>query len=526
MAPIKILTAAQMREVDRQTVELGIPGLILMENAAARAVEFLVSEFGPVAQQRIVVFCGKGNNGGDGLAIARQLLTRFRAASLDVLLACAPAELQGDAAANLRMFEAAGGTIQFEIRDSMRAATLIVDALLGTGLTGPARGKSLGWIHEINGGFPGARVLAVDVPSGMPSDTGDACGECARADATVTFTSPRYCHVMAPNAEHVGTLRIAPIGTPPALYRDDASIWLSLIGARSVAELLAPRKPSGNKGSYGHVLIVAGSRGKTGAAAMSGMAALRAGAGLSSVASAASAIPVIAGHAAELMTEALPETLDGAVAEGALPIILKLMEKLTILAIGPGLGENAETAKVVRDLFAHCDKPMVVDADALNILSQGDWPEFGDRLRILTPHPGEMARLTRSTVKEVQGDRLKCARDFATSRRVILVLKGQDTLLAFPDGRVWLNPTGSPSMATGGTGDVLTGMIAGMLAQFPKQPDLATAAAVYLHGLSGQLGAQEIGEQSFVATDLLRLLPRAIRESRESGTKLDDSDVL
>ncbi len=515
-----------MREVDRKTIELGIPGLILMENAAHAAIEYLVSLFGPISRHRILVLCGKGNNGGDGLAMARQLLPRVRPGAMDVLLACPAEELQGDAAANYRMFRAAGGAVGFAIEPAMRTASLIVDALLGTGLSGPARGKALDWIREINGAFPAARVFAVDMPSGMPSDTGSPSGEVARADATITFTAPRYCHVLGPNAHHLGKLRVSPIGSPASLFETNPSIALSLIEPPCFAGLLAPRNPDGNKGSYGHVLIVAGSRGKTGAAAMSGMAALRAGAGLVSVASAASAIPVIAAHAAELMTEFLPETSSGAVAESALPEISRMMEKLTVLAIGPGLGTAPQTAPVVRGLVAACDKPMIVDADALNILAAGEWPDFGDRLRVLTPHPGEMARLTGSTVKDVQKDRIGCARDFASKRRVILVLKGEGTLVAFPDGQLWLNPTGSPSMATGGTGDVLTGMIAGMLAQFPDRPRIAVAAAVYLHGLAGQIGAREMGEQSFLATDILRLLPQAMREAREGRSTLDDSDIF
>ena len=508
----KVLTAAEMREVDRKTSELGIPGLILMENAAHRVVEFLVERFGPLERQRVIVFCGKGNNGGDGLAIARQLHTRFHLESLDILLACRPDELTGDAAANFRMLEVSGGRCQFEMEPRMQAETLIVDALLGTGLTGPARGQALDWIRAINAGFPGAKVVCVDVPSGMPSDTGEAAGEFARADATVTFTAPHYCHVLAPNCGHVGELRVSQIGSPASLYEDAE---LSLIEPATFQSLLAPRDPNGNKGLYGHVLILAGSRGKTGAAAMSGMAALHAGAGLVTVASVASAIPVIAGYAPELMTEPLGEAPDGSVSPDALAELHHLAKTRTLLAMGPGLGTAGGAAKIVRELFAGLEKPVVADADALNILAAGDWPDAHGNLRVLTPHPGEMARLTGSTVPQVQGARLEIARKFAAQRNVTLVLKGERTLVAFPDGDVWVNPTGSPAMATGGTGDVLTGMIAGMLAQFPKHPREAVAAAVWLHGRAGELGAQRIGEQAFVATDLLRLLPEAIRNARD-----------
>lgn len=505
---MKIVTAAEMRSIDRRTEELGIPGIILMENAAHRVVEYLEQRLAPLRGQRMVVLCGKGNNGGDGLAIARQLFTRVHPRSLDVLLACRPEELNGNAAANYRMYEACGGTVRFEIEPEMQAASLVVDALLGSGLNGAARGKGLEWIRAINSGFRGARVVAVDVPSGMPSDTGEPSGEFARADATVTFTAPRLCHVLAPNRNHVGELRVGPIGTPASMIEQSATIRLALVTPNTFRELLAPRKPDGNKGSYGHVLMVAGSAGKTGAAAMSGLGALHAGAGLVTVASAPQAIPAIAAYSPELMTEALPED--------ALGKVRHLMEKLTVLAIGPGIGTSDETARMVRELFATCDKPMVVDADALNNLADGQWPDRKAGLRILTPHPGEMARLTGTSVKDVQADRIGCARRFATERDVILVLKGECTLVAFPDGQVWVNPTGSPSMATGGTGDVLTGLTAGFVAQFPMRPREAVAAAVYLHGKAGQLGAAEIGEQPFIATDIFRMLPQAIREARNA----------
>ena len=514
---MKILTAAEMREVDRKTTELGISGLILMENAAHRVVEFVKERFSPLESERVIVFCGKGNNGGDGLAIARQLYTRFRLRSLDILLACDPQELTGDAAANFHMLEGVGVRCEFAVTPSMQGATLIVDALLGSGLNGPARGKSLEWIRAINTGFTSARVVAVDTPSGMPSDTGEPSGECARADATVTFTAPHYCHALAPNCNLVGELRIEQIGSPPRLYEDDPSIQLTLIAPSMFRKLFMPRNPDGNKGIYGHVLVLAGSRGKTGAAAMSGMAALHAGAGLVTVASSSSAIPVIAGYAPELMTEFLPEMPDGSVSADALEELHNLAKTRSVVAMGPGLGTGEGAAKIVRDLFETIQKPLIADADALNILASGDsWPAAGEHLRVLTPHPGEMGRLAGLTVPEVQASRIACARAFAAKRNVTLVLKGERTLIAFPDGNVWVNPTGSPAMATGGTGDVLTGLTAGMLAQFPKHPREAVAAAVWLHGRAGQLGAQRIGEQAFVATDLLRLLPDAIREVRDA----------
>jgi NAD(P)H-hydrate epimerase len=489
---MKVLTAAQMREVDRQTSEMGIPGIVLMENAGHRVVEFLAERFAPLPAQRIVVLCGKGNNGGDGLVVARQLYTRFHPQALHVVLLAAPEELKGDAAANYRMLAACGFPVWSEIPAEARLATLVVDALLGTGITGPAAGIMLEGIREINDGFPLAHVVAVDIPSGMPSDSGEPVGECARANYTVTFTAPKPAQVLPPNCDHVGELVVGPIGSPPELYED---VWLSLLEPEMFEELLDPRPPGGHKGTFGHVLVVAGSRDKSGAAAMAGLGALRAGAGLVTVASAASAIPVIAAHAPELMTAPIDD-LD------------HLVEGKTVIAMGPGLGRGPDIEALVTRTLGQFPHPMVLDADAL----VGRAFSLPGRVRILTPHPGEMARLTGKTTAEIQNDRVGAARAFAMERRVTLVLKGQRTVMAFPDGRVWINPTGTPALGTGGSGDVLTGMIAGFLAQFPGQPDQAVAAAVYLHGLAGEIGARALGEKCLIATDILRYLPDAMEE--------------
>jgi ADP-dependent NAD(P)H-hydrate dehydratase / NAD(P)H-hydrate epimerase len=499
---MKILTAAQMREVDRRTIEMGIPGLVLMENAGHRVVELLAEKFAPLEARRIAILCGKGNNGGDGLVIARQLFSRFRPLSLHVVLLAAPEELKGDAAQNYRMLQECGCPVTREVPAEAQLATIVVDALLGTGISGPASGAMLEAIRQINRGFLLAQVVAVDLPSGMPSDSGEPMGEQARADYTVTFTAPKPAHALAPNCDAVGELRVAQIGSPSALYDADESAWLSLVQPAMFATVLAPRPRAGHKGTFGHVLAIAGSHGKTGAAAMCGMAALRSGAGLVTVASEASAIPVIAGHAAELMTEAL--------SSGRLDAIV---EKKDVIAIGPGLGEAPETIALVRRAFVEFTQPMVVDADALNALAGTAWTMTGvGRLRVLTPHPGEMARLCGKTTAEISADRIGAARGLATTRRVVVVLKGERTLIAFPDGRVWINPTGTPAMGTGGTGDILTGLTAGLLGQFPKNPDQAIAAAVYLHGLAGELGAAALTEKCLVATDLLRYLPAALEE--------------
>ena len=458
---MRVLTAAEMREVDRRTIEAGIPGVVLMENAGHRVVEFLAERLKPLNKQRIVVLCGKGNNGGDGLVIARQFYTRFRPQALDVVLL-------GDAPGRA-MLEACGCPVTEEIPARARTATLVVDALLGTGLKGPAHGRMLEAIREINQGFPLAKVLAVDIPSGMASDSPEPIGEFVRADFTVTFTAPKPAHVLPPGCDHMGELVVGAIGSPASLYEDAK---LSVIEPGMFPAVLAPRPPGGHKGTFGHVLVIGGSAGKTGAAAMSGMAALRAGAGLVTVASEHTALP--------------PELMSGRLED-----VPALMEGKTVIAIGPGLGNRDALVAQVLDKF---QGPVVVDADALGTTNTGR----NACATVLTPHPGEMSRLTGKPTAEIQKDRVGSAQAYATEHRVILVLKGHRTVIAFPDGRVWINPTGTPALATGGTGDVLTGFIAGLLAQYPGEPGQAVAAAVYLHGVAGEMAGKRL-----IATDLL-----------------------
>jgi NAD(P)H-hydrate epimerase len=483
---MKVLTAAQMREVDRLTVERGIPGLILMENAGQRVVEFMAARLGPLSGHRIVVICGKGNNGGDGLVVARQLYTRFHPRTLDVVLKADPAGLRGAAAENLRMLTACGCAFSREVTAEMRLATLLVDGLLGTGIQGGATGAMLEAIREINTGFPLARIVSIDLPSGMPSDSGFPVGESVRADYTVTFTALKVSQALPPSCDRMGELSVAPIGSPTELLE---GVWLSVVEREQFRKLLAPRARSGHKGDYGHVLVIGGARGKTGAAAMAGLAALRSGAGLVTV---ACSEPNLTAIAPELMTSSAPD-----------------LRRKDVIAIGPGLGDEPELVELTRSLTAGCDKPVVIDADGLNALAGSQWSS-GGHLRVLTPHPGEMSRLTGKTIAAIEADRVSAARSLAMDRKVCVVLKGQRTLIAFPDGRVRINPTGTPAMATGGTGDILTGMISGFLGQFPDHSEEAIAAAVYLHGLSGELGAAAKGEKSLIATDLLEYLPAAM----------------
>jgi len=479
---MNILTAAQMRDLDRRTIQAGIPELILMENAAHRLLEALHKHFPPLAHQRITILCGKGNNGGDGLALARLLAITTRPAALHVALTDPPAP-NTSAAAQLDMLRAHNIPVETEITPAMRHATLVVDALLGTGTHGPARGRPAAWITEINHGFPLARVAAVDIPSGLDSDQPSTQTPYARADLTVTFTAPKPAHALPPNCDRMGTLVIAPVGSPQRLLDQAPLHWLTPAHFPAVLE---PRPRAGHKGTFGHVLVIGGAPGKTGAAHLAGLAALRTGAGLVTVASAAppGTLPP------ELMTN---------------PLDAPELAGKSVVALGPGLGPDPR----VFDWFQRLSLPAVLDADALNVLAtQPGWRVPADGpLRVFTPHPGEMARLHPGST----APRLQQAQDFAAQTNAVLVLKGQRTLIAFPDGPVYVNPTGSPALAKGGSGDILTGLIAGLLAQHPAHPRQAILAAVWLHGQAGECAAEALTESGVLATDLLTYLPHALR---------------
>lgn len=526
---IKILTANEMQLIDRLTTErYGIPSLTLMENAGAGVVKFLLERFSPLREHRIAIFCGRGNNGGDGFVVAR--LLRSQDIHPRVLLFAQPESLKGDAATN---YQRLGPTVEIvpdteawdRAKRSLAGTTLIVDALLGTGLSKPLQGFLLEVVRDVNSGFPNASRVAVDLPSGIFADTGELSGECVRADASVTFTAPKRAHVFPPACEKVGEWRVHQIGTPQEALENDPKLFLSLVGQRDLAWLAAPRKMDGHKGLYGHVLVLAGSVGKTGAAAMAAKSALRAGAGLVTVATPRSALPLVAPLGMELMTEPLPETENGTLSlrgleEGRLD---QLVHGKSILAIGPGIGNMPETAELVRRVVNRYALPMVLDADGLNAFAgKMSEMETAGRIRVLTPHPGEMARLSGYSTGEIQKRRVDIAREFIQRYQVCLVLKGARSLIASPDGQVVVNPTGNPGMATGGTGDCLTGLIAGLLAQYPGRA-LAevVAAAVYLHGLAGDLAAQKMGETSMIAGDLLEAIPGAFLAIRNAGVEKD-----
>ncbi len=523
MVAMHILSAAEMQACDRATTDrYGIPSIELMRAAALAVASFARAEF-PQAR-RVTVLCGTGNNGGDGMMAARLLAEG--GLDVTVLLLGATARLKGDAA--MAWSELAGArrvavliaaeAADLEKHRSALAADLIVDAVLGTGFLPPLRGMALAAREWLTGCT--APILAVDLPSGWPADAAEAMLDSPvyPADAVVTFTAPKPAHVFgALTRRWDQPVVVAPIGSPEAAIV--SALHLDWAGS-SLALAQAPRAFAANKGSFGHVLVVGGSfgwvGGKAGAPAMAALAALRAGAGLVTAAVPGPALPVVAAFAPELMTWPLAATEAGQIAVKNLDEaqLAALLAGKTVLALGPGMGQSEETAKFAAGLLAAAKMPAVLDADALNILAArpaliGKMAK--GRTLVLTPHPGEMARLVGGTAAEVQANRLGVARTFAQRFGVTLVLKGARTLVAHPDGRVAVNTSGNPGMAKGGSGDVLTGLIAGLLAQYPANPARAVEAAVHLHGLAADLAVRAADEHTLLATDSLALLARAFR---------------
>jgi len=523
-----VLSAAEMQACDRLTTErFKVPSLDLMRAASAAVAAFARQQF-PHAR-RVTVICGRGNNGGDGMMAARQLAS----AGIEVttLLLGARDGLSGDAAEAWReLTSPAHGMVHVieapedlaQHNDSLQA-DLILDAVVGTGFKPPLKGLALAaleWLLPTK-----APILAVDLPSGWPADETAATitGKVFPADAVITFTAPKPAHVFgALTRRWSQPIVVAPIGSPPEAMV--SALQLDWAGS-SMALVQAPRTGAANKGNFGHVLVVGGTMGaaggKSGAPAMASLAALRAGAGLVTAAVPAPALAQVSAIAPELMTWPLASTPAGAIAaENLAPEFLSaLTAGKTVLAIGPGLGQSPETVKFTTGMLSGTKIPAVIDADALNILAAK--PVLLAKLAkgrtlVLTPHPGEMARLMGITVPEVQANRLEVARGFAQRTGVILVLKGARTLIAHPDGRVAVNTTGNPGMAKGGSGDLLTGLVAGLLAQHPTSAARAVEAAVYLHGLAADLAVRALDEHTLLATDSLPHLSQAFH-FRASG---------
>ena len=513
---MNLVTASQMQAMDRETIEVfGIPGRVLMEIAGRGAAGFLLERFPDLAGRRLAVAAGPGNNGGDGFVMARCLAQRGLAVT--VYLLCAAERVRGEAAANLALLAPLSVPVVVvpdeaalaARRGEMAAVDLGIDAILGTGLTSEVRGFYRSVIDFIN--RSGRPVFAVDIPSGLHAVTGQPCGDCIRAQATATFGLAKTGHFQQPGAAFSGALRVVDIGIPPHIVAK-AHPPHYLLTPQAFAGALAARPAGAHKGTTGHLLVLAGAPGKTGAAAMTAIAALRSGAGLVSLGVPAPLNAVLETLVLEAMTVPLPAATDGGLGSAAGGEIVGLLPGKQCLALGPGLGTGDETRALVRQVLSACPLPVVIDADGLNCLAAE--PALLKNLDvpvILTPHPGEMARLAGATVQEVQADRIACARDFAQQFNVHLVLKGAGTVVAHPDGSVYLNPTGNPGMAAGGMGDVLTGLIAGLVTR-GVPPAEAARAGVYLHGRAADGLARQVAPWGYLASEVMAAIPRQFRE--------------
>jgi hydroxyethylthiazole kinase-like uncharacterized protein yjeF len=522
---MRILTAAQMREADRYTIEeIGIPSLVLMENAGRQVVAAMEAAYEERLGGRVAVLCGRGNNGGDGFVVARTLLQRGVDCSVFVIGALA--DVRGDARVNLDILGRLGVTV-VEINDEqawelhfseIAHCTLIVDAIFGTGLKSPLKGMLETVVADVNAS--GIPIVSIDLPSGLSADTPHLIGDCVDASMTVTLAAPKLPLVLPPAEAYAGDVVIADIGIPADVIDGLEGRAIELLTREDIRSLLEPRAADSHKGDFGRVLVVGGSRGKTGAAHLSGMGALRAGAGLVTVATAASCLPIVASLSAELMTEPLEETPEGEVGPAAVDRVVALTQD--VIACGPGLGRGTAVGEFVRALLDRVEVPLVLDADALTVLADDPGRLMGrdDRDIVITPHPGEMARLVGASADEVQANRIEVASDFATTRHAYVVLKGHRTVIATPEGRIFINPTGNAGMATAGTGDVLTGMIAAFLAQV-LDAEAACRLGVFLHGMAGDLAQEREGEIAMTATDLLAHIGDAVLDLTAKKQKTD-----
>jgi len=511
-----------MQEIDRQaTDEFGIPGLELMENAGQSCVDAIISGFGTTGSAAILA--GRGNNGGDGYVIAR--LLRQAGWCVSVYVLAERRRISGDAAANLERlpldsvaFCPHEGQLAGRYRDEIKRADVIVDAMLGTGLSSDVSGVYLEAVEIINAS--GRPVLAVDIPSGIHGTTGRILGAAVRASLTVTFACAKLGQVLFPGAEYTGRLIVADIGIPPQVM--EAAPGYDLLNEECIRPILRRRDRQAHKGHFGHCLIIAGSTGKTGAAALSANSAVRAGSGLVTLAVAESLHDILETKTTEVMTVPLPDSNSGHVTSSAFPTIERLLDGKDALALGPGLGRRPGTTALVQTIVESLALPMVIDADGLNALA--DDISILRRKKsatiILTPHPGEMARLLGTSIPDVEADRILVAQEFARNFGVYLVLKGSRTVIASPDGTAAVNGSGNPGMASGGMGDVLTGIIVSLLGQRYSGWN-ACRLGVFIHGFAADLVAEEKGEIGICATDVKEMLPYAY--NRLIGNKLNSS---
>ncbi|MBI5327749.1 MAG: NAD(P)H-hydrate dehydratase [Deltaproteobacteria bacterium] len=511
---MKIVDSATMRQLDEKAIKnYGIHGLVLMENAGRGVADIIERDFGNLKGKRVSIFSGKGNNGGDGFVVARHLLNKgFNAC---VYLIAQRRDVNGEVKVNLNILEKMGGEIVSVVsKKSLQRhgvnilhSCLIVDAIFGTGLSADVKGIQRDVIEFIN--RLNKQVVAVDIPSGLDASNGRVLGSCVKATITATMAIPKIGILVYPGVDYAGRVEIVDIGMPRQLIEDEKISW-ELLDRGSIKKLLKPRHSNTHKGSFGHVFVLAGSVGKTGAAAMASVGAMRVGAGLVTLGIPESLNPIMAKKLTEVMTLPLPESASGVLGYEAFDKIAKFIKDKEVLVIGPGLTAEGPVKKLVLRLVMESKIPLVIDADGINCLvSDVKILKKAKAPIVITPHPGEMARLVDVAAKHVQADRLGIASGFAKENKVIVVLKGAMTVIAEPFGSVFINPTGNPGMATAGTGDVLAGMIGGFIAQ-GYDPIDASNIAVYIHGLAGDEVAREKGQVGIIASDILDILPNVL----------------
>ncbi|MGD9850795.1 MAG: NAD(P)H-hydrate dehydratase [Nitrospirales bacterium] len=528
-----LVTAEQMQSLDRRTIqETHVAGTTLMERAGQGVVAKLIASWGSPKGHTIVIVCGKGNNGGDGFVVAR--LLHKKGAKVHTILLSPPKELSQDAKTMYRRLTQLAPRTRLHIQPSpetfqalLEGGHMIVDAILGTGLTSTVREPYLSAIRLIN--QCSRKVVAVDIPSGLDSDSGMVLGSAVNADLTITFGYPKVGLYLGAAIDRVGQIHVVDIGIP-SKFADDLSPHIQLLTPDRVRPMIPARPLTAHKGTFGHAGIMAGSPGKTGAAAMAGLSALRIGAGLVTIASPRSVSPILEAKLLEVMTDPMPDSPKHRLGMDAYSALLSFVQHKSALGIGPGLGVSEDTTALLIKLLPQLTIPCLLDADALNGLARH--PEVFSATKfppILTPHPGEMARLMGEgySANTINQDRLTIATRFAQQCRAIVVLKGARTIVADPVGKMAICPTGNPGMASAGMGDVLTGIISGLLAQGLSSWD-AAQAGVYIHGLAGDLAATRLGQAGLIASDVISAIPQALQAilSPASGGTLSSSGTI
>jgi len=519
---MKIVTAKEMQDIDRTAIDdYGIPGIVLMENAAKGVVITLFKKFSDIKNKKVGVFAGKGNNGGDGLAVARLLADEN--ISVTVYLLSKKVLLKGNAKINLDSAEEMGIKI-FEItssddlegvKDNISKNDIFIDAIFGTGLTSGVKGYHIDVINFINS--LKKFVLSIDIPSGLSSDTGEIIGEHIMANFTAALCLPKIGEILYPAAEYTGELEVVDIGIPESII-NNKNVKINLIEERDAARILPKRKPDTHKGTYGHLAVIAGSKGKGGAAALASISALRAGAGLVTLALPECLNISFEAGVPEVMTLPLPDTKDGTIDKSAFDILINFLDGKSAVLIGPGITTNLSTSSLIKNFIKKVKCPMLIDADALNVIA--DTMELLKNRTspvIITPHPGEMARMLNTTSKEIQTNRIESSRKLSVEYGIYVILKGARSIVTTPEGEIYINPTGNPGMATAGTGDILSGIVAGFLSQGLSAKD-SSILGVYLHGMAGDIAAANLTQTALIASDLLKTFPEAVKGVEKQTT--------